>query len=125
VSATLLLDQLAWDLLIDIDGNIALATDPYSIAQDAASAIKLYLGELWYDTTQGVPYDQILGQFPSLTYIKSQLVNAALTVPEVVSAQVFISGFAGRQLSGQVQITTTSGSTSAASFNTFVTNFST
>jgi hypothetical protein len=112
------LDQLAWDLLIDIDGNIAVATDPYSIAQDAASAIKLYLGELWYDTTQGVPYEQILGQFPALTYVKSQLVNAALTVPEVASAQVFISGFAGRQLSGQVQVTTASGTTSVASFST-------
>ena len=115
---TLILDQINWDLLIDVDGNIAVATDPYSIAQDAASAIKLFLGELWYDTTQGVSYDQILGQFPSLSYIKNQLVNAALTVPEVASAQVFISSFENRQLAGQVQITTTSGTTSVANFST-------
>ena len=55
---TLLLDASAWDLVLDANGDIALAAPPYAVAQDVASAISLFLGELWYDTTQGVPYFQ-------------------------------------------------------------------
>jgi hypothetical protein len=114
--ATLLLDQSLWDLCTDASGNIAMATAPYAIAQDAASAIRLFQGELWYDTTQGVPYSQILGKYPPLSLVKTQLVNAALTVPGVVSAAVFISGISGRKLTGQVQVTDASGTTTSASF---------
>ena len=114
---TLLLDQTLWDLCADASGNIALAAPPYALAQDAASACKLFIAELWYDTTQGVPYiQQILGKYPPLSLVKAQLAAAALTVPGVVTAQVFITSFAGRKLAGQVQVTDTSGSISAASF---------
>lgn len=114
---TLLLDRTRWDLVLDVYGNIAVASDPYSVAQDAASAIKLFLGELWYDTTQGVPYfQQILGQWPPLQLIKSQLQAAALTVPEVTAAVVTIQSFTGRAISGQVQVTTATGQIVVASF---------
>jgi len=114
---TLLLDVQAWDLVLDVDGNMALATDPYSIAQDAASAIRLFLGELWYDTTQGVPYfGQILGQRPPISLMKAKFVAAALTVPEVTAAQCFITAFTDRVIEGQVQVTTKSGLTAAAAF---------
>ncbi|AJJ19826.1 hypothetical protein [Yersinia intermedia] len=53
---TLLLDRTAWDLVLDANGDIAMASLPYSIAQDVASAIKTFIGECWYDTSQGVPY---------------------------------------------------------------------
>jgi len=115
---TLLLDTGTWDLVIDASGNIAMASDPYSLAQDAASAIKLFQGELYYDTTQGVPYfAQILGQRPSLSLVKQQLVAAALTVPEVVNAQAFITAVTPtRQVQGQVQVSTATGKIAAASF---------
>jgi hypothetical protein len=113
---TLLLDVDTWDLVVDVSSNIAMASDPYAIAQDAASAIKLVRGELWYDTTQGVPYSTILGQLPALSYVKDQFVLAAETVPEVTSATVFISGFEDRILTGQVQVATASGATAAANF---------
>lgn len=107
---TLLLDTVAWDLVLDAAGDIAVASDPYSLAQDAASAIKTFLGEVYFDTTVGVPWEQqILGQAPSLALLKAQLVAAALTVPGVASATVFISAFADRQVQGQVQVTSTSG----------------
>jgi hypothetical protein len=115
---TLLLDQSSWDLLLDADGNVAVASDPYSIAQDAASAIRLIQGELWYDTTQGIPYfDAILGYRPPTSLIKAKFAAAALTVPGVVSAQVFVTGISGRRISGQVQVTTSTGQTVAASFS--------
>jgi len=115
---TLLLATDTWDLVIDANGNIAVASNPYALAQDAASAIRLFQGELYYDTTQGVPYfAQILGQRPSLSLVKQLLVNAALTVPEVQSAQCFITKVtATRQVQGQVQVTGPSGTVSTASF---------
>ena len=104
--------------MLDVNGNIALASNPYALAQDAASAIKLFAGELWYDTTQGIPYlSKVLGRLPSLAYLKGQFEEAALTVPEVASAKVFISSVSDRGVSGQVQVTSTSGQTSAASFS--------
>lgn len=114
---TLLLDQVLWDLTLDISGNIAVAENPYALAQDAASAIKLFQGELWYDTTQGVPYfTAILGQLPPISLVKQYLTDAALTVPEVTGARVFLTQIENRTLSGQVQITDAAGITSVASF---------
>lgn len=107
---TLLLDQTAWDLVLDINGNIALASAPYSIAQDVASATRTFLGECWYNTDLGVPYwQQILGQLPPLAYIQQQLINAAFTIPNVVDAQVTFQSFDNRELSGQIQIIDTDG----------------
>jgi hypothetical protein len=117
LAATLLLDQTTWDLVLDANGNIALATEPYSQAQDAASAIKTFLGECWWDTTVGIPYlTQVLGQSPPLTYLKELLQNAALTVQGVVAATAYISSFTDREVSGQVQIINSSGQTAAANF---------
>lgn len=114
---TLLLDRSTWDLVLDVNGDVAVASDPYSLAQDAASAVKLFLGELWFDTTQGVPYfGQILGQAPNFTFIKQRMVDAALTVPGVVAARVFFSSFEGRLLKGQVQVTDRAGVITSAGF---------
>lgn len=109
---SLLLDRTTWDVVKDANGNIAVASDPYSIAQDVACAIRLFKGELYYDTTKGVPhFQQILGHHPSLSVLKAALRTAALTVPEVASTAVFISGVQNREVQGQVQVTSTSGAT--------------
>ncbi len=115
---TLYLNPSTWDLVLDANGNIALATDPYSLAQDAASAIKTFLGEVWYNTLLGIPYwSNILGHSPPAEYMKAQFIAAALTVPEIESAAVFISGITlTRQITGQVQISTKSGAFSVATF---------
>lgn len=118
MAGTILLDQVAWDLLIDVNGNIAQASDPYSLAQDAASAIRTFLGEVYFDTSVGVPYlQEILGKNPPLTLLKAQFEKAALTVEGVVSAQCFISELSGRHLTGQIQVTSqATGQVSAATF---------
>jgi hypothetical protein len=114
---TLYLDPDAWDLALDASGNIAMASEPYSLAQDAASAVRTFQNEVYYDTTLGVPYfSELLNQMPPLSLLKSSLVTAAMTVPGVVSAQVFISGIADRVATGQVQVTDQNGIVSAASF---------
>ncbi len=115
---TLFLDPATWDLSLDSGGGIAVATSSYSLAQDAASAIRTFQGECYYDTSLGLPYwAQILnnGQ-ASVALVKAQFVAAALTVPGVVSARVFFSGLSGRNLTGQVQVTDSSGTVSTAEF---------
>jgi hypothetical protein len=114
---TLLLSRDNWDLSLDASGNVAMAAAPYALAQDAASAIRLFQGELWYDTGQGVPYfSQILGQAPPIAAMKAAFVTATLTVPGVVSAVCFISGINGRTVTGQVQVVDATGTTTAAGF---------
>jgi hypothetical protein len=113
---TLLLDRSTWDLVLDARGNLAVADDPYSITQDVASAVRLFRGELWYDTTKGVPhFEEILGKQPSLAVMKAVIQAAAVTVPEVVAATVYISGVVKREVTGQIQVTDTSGRTSVIS----------
>ena len=103
---TLLLDRTAWDLVLDTDGNIAVASDPYSIAQDICSYVRTFLGEVWYDTTKGVPYfSEVLGRPLDVNFIESLIANAAAEVPQVLTAQCTITSFEGRALSGQVQFT--------------------
>lgn len=120
---TLLLDIEVWDLVIDASNNIAVASNPYALAQDAASEIKLYQGELYWDTTRGIPYTsnatatgQILGLSPPANYMKQKFDEAALLVPEVVAAQSFIESFIGRKIKGQVQVTDREGAIAAIGF---------
>ena len=108
---TLLLDTQTWDLVLDAFGNIAVAAEPYAIAQDVASAIRLFNGELYYDTSKGVRYfEDILGHAPPLPLLKGELTNAALTVPLVRSAQAFIAVSKDRVVTGQVQCEAEAGS---------------
>jgi len=114
---SLYLNPSTWDLAVDSFGNIAVASDPYALAQNAATACRTFINDVYYDQTVGIPYfTQILGQLPTLQYVKAQLVAAAETVQGVVSAQAFITEFAGRQIQGQIQVTDTAGVTTAASF---------
>ena len=114
---TLLLDTVEWDLVLDAAGGIAVASDPYSVAQDVASAVRVFQGEEWYDTTAGVPYFQsILGQSPSLGFVKAQIAAAAATVPGCYNPVVFLNALVDRQLSGQIQFTLANGQTQAVGF---------
>jgi hypothetical protein len=107
---TLLLDIVLWDLVLDVDGNIAVASDPYSQAQDAASAIRTFINEAWYDTTLGINYfGDILGKSPPVSLIKADMVAEAETVPGVVTARVFLNAIENRKATGQVQITNQAG----------------
>lgn len=107
---TLLLDQTVWDLVLDAKGNIAMAQQPYAIAQDVASVTRTFKSECWYDTQQGLPYWQdVLGQFPPLSYVQQLLEVAALTVPDVATVKVGFTKFQNRVLSGQIEFIDTDG----------------
>lgn len=110
--STLLLDLDNWDLCADANGNIALASPPYSVAQDVASAIRTFLGDCYYDQTIGIPYfDQILGKTPPLSLFQEYIQNAALSVPSVVSAVCVVSSVVNRQVTGSVTFTDSAGVT--------------
>lgn len=114
---TVYLDPLEWDLALDASGNIALAAEPYALAQDAASAIRTFRGEAYYNVDLGVPYwGRILGELPPIDLMKAEFTAAALTVPGVVDAKAFITGITDRQVTGQVQVIDASGLVSAAGF---------
>jgi hypothetical protein len=121
---TILLDISTWDYVTDASGNWAMASEPYALAQDVSSAIRLVKGELWYDTTQGIPYlglngnnGTVLGLNPSVSVLQGYFVQAALSVPGVVSATAVIQSFSAttRQVTGQVQFTDSSGNTGLVS----------
>lgn len=115
--STVLLNPQTWDLMVSASKDIAVAAEPYALAQDAASAIKLFQGEDYYDTTRGIPYfEQILGHWPPIPVMKSYFVNAALTVPDVVAAQAFVTSVVDRRPAGQVQVTSVTGELSTAGF---------
>lgn len=116
---TLLLDRTTWDLVQDANGNIAVASSPYALGQDAASAIRVFGdsgpnfqgGESYWDTTLGVPYLTVVfwGPRPSVSLLKQLMVEQAMTVPGVASAQCFIEEVSDRGVRGQVQVTPASG----------------
>ena len=109
MATTLLLDQDAWDLCLDASGNWAVAAEPYAQAQDAASEIRVFAGECYYDTTLGVPYfTDGLGQGQPTPVLISKIEAAALRVPGVLSAVAYLNVAQG-VLSGQVQLSTTAG----------------
>ena len=114
---TWLLDVNTGDICLDLSGNIAVANAPYAIAQDVATQLSTFIGECWYDSTQGVPYwQQILGKRPPASLVASLLETQALLVPDVVTAVATINGLtAQRGLTGQMTITDTAGNVSTLS----------
>jgi len=101
---TLLLDQEVWDLVLDSNRNIAMAEPPYSVAQDVASALKLFKAELWFNTKKGMPYfEQILGKLPPQSFLIWHIEQAALSVPGVVKAKCFVDSFLDRQANALVE----------------------
>lgn len=103
---SLLFDPENWGtLLVDANGNIAVASEPYRIAQDVTTAVKLFKGDLWYAVDKGIPYyEQIYGLKPALVVVKDHLETAALSVEGVKTARADIVSFSGRELKAQIII---------------------
>jgi hypothetical protein len=115
--STLLLDQTQWDLVLDASGNIAMAAPPYALAQDVSSAVRTFLGEVYYNTKLGIPYFQsVLGQLPPASLLTQLMSNAALAVPGVVTATTVINSFNNGTVTGQVIFTDESGETTVVNF---------
>jgi len=112
---TWLLDWATGGICLDAYGNIAVASAPYSIAQDAATQASTFLGECWYDTSQGVDWwGDILGKNPPASLVASLIEAQVLLVPDVESVIVTLAGIdSNRNGVGQMLITDTDGTTTA------------
>lgn len=110
MATTLLLDRDDWDLCLDAAGNWALASEPYSQTQDAASAVRVFQGEAYYDMSLGVPYfSDVLGKYQPTQLMRAKAQQAAMTVPGVTDALAVLVTNPDRVLTGQIQIKTDGG----------------
>ena len=113
---TLLLDRSTWDLVVDARGNIAVASAPYALAQDVASAIQTYRGEAWYNTAIGVPYkSSVLGKRPPVSLLREYFGREALTVPGVVKTSCTLK-IVNRKVIGQIEFVDEEGIKNGARF---------
>ena len=112
MNTALLLNVATWDLTLDSGNNIASTTGAYSTAQNVACAIRTFLGELWYDTEQGVPYFQeILGLGVNQAQIQNAMDDAALSVPGVLRAKTVLQSLdrSSREIKGTIYVTDVAG----------------
>lgn len=85
-----------WDLGLDDQGNLGTFGDATNdspqtgpgmrLAQDVATRLRAWRGEVWFDTTQGIDYPRYLGQAPSLIQLRADYQSEALLVPLCVTA---------------------------------------
>lgn len=115
--STLKLDS-SWDLSVDGLGNIATNADSDAVIQDVASSIRTVQGELFYDTTQGIPYFlSVLGQNFSPQLFGAYVEQSALSVPGVDQAQATIGAISqDRKLTGTVMVIDETGTSLNAHF---------
>lgn len=106
MAITLYLEPNTWDLALDNDGNIAIATQTYQQAQDICSACRTMIKDMYYQQSEGIPYlEKILGQHTySLSLYRQQLHDCAMLVDGVISANVDLI-LEGRKLSGTIKFT--------------------
>lgn len=79
------------DILLDAYGNRILVGGDYGFAdgiqgvkQGVECRVKLFLGEVWTDESQGVPWnEQILIRNPSAIVVKAQIGRAIAATPDV------------------------------------------
>lgn len=106
-----------WDVGLDAAGNLAIETGAQAVAQDVASSVKVFVGDLFYDASAGIPYfDDVLGQGFSAPLVKALLEARALLVPTVVKAQAGPFKLVGRRLTGDVRVIDEAGVAALAHF---------
>ena len=99
------------DMVVDAKGDIAVATDEYEVAQNVASACRLWLGEAMYDRTRGIPYKfKVLGNKADMALLDDWFRTEAMTVLGVAECEPFLN-IENRTLTGYLRIKTNSGET--------------
>lgn len=117
---TLALDIGLWDLDVDVYGNLRTVGDStpgeqtgpgMRLAQDVATRVRAWRGEVYFDTSQGINYPAYLGGPPNLTVLQSAFNTEALKVPLCASALADFTFTAGssRQLSGVLNVSDVAG----------------
>jgi hypothetical protein len=80
------------DTFLDSNNNIAIISDVLSVSQTVKNAISLWLGEYQFNTTRGIPWQNILGNPLNKSLLNNYLKTAILSVAyvtEVISIEYF------------------------------------
>lgn len=97
--------KTTWDIYLNAAGDLFLADQDSSIAQDVASSVKTFEGECWYNNTLGMPYFQaIFGRAPPNSFVVDNIKKQAFTIDDVVSVNVQGIGLKNRNVSGVIVI---------------------
>lgn len=104
---TVFLLPKTWDLTLDTQGNIAVATEEYQQAQDIASSCRVFLNDDYYNKNDGIPYlESIMGlsNYPISLY-QRHLHDRSMLVDGVVSIDVKLLQLKDRVQSGSIEFT--------------------
>lgn len=104
---TFFLLPATWDLTLDTQGNIAVATEEYQQAQDISSSCRVFLGDDYYNKNDGIPYlESIMGRsaYPIALY-QRHLHDRSMLVDGVVSIDVSLQPIKDRVVSGNITFT--------------------
>ena len=116
---TLALNPSTWDVTTDALGNWATFGDATAtsdqtgpgmrLAQDVATRCLAWRGEVYYDTTQGIRYEQIMGQYPNLALLQNSFNQEGLKVPLCQTALANFTFTAGsaRRITGTLTVSDT------------------
>lgn len=96
----------SWDISLDGGGNLAQVSEKLAVAQDVATAVRLFQGEAVYLSERGVPhYTDNLGVKLSQAMIRSDITDIALTVPNVTAVSIENEQLSGRTYTADIRIT--------------------
>ena len=102
---SLRLNEENWDLVTDRSANLAIVSDNERIAQDVATATRVWLGEAWNDVEIGVPYETVIfARNPPPSLVKEYIRKTALTVEGVERISVELGPTEDRKQSGRIRI---------------------
>ena len=114
---TLMLDD-SWDITLNSDGKIKVATDAYAIAQNGSNAVRLFQRDAYFDQQKGIPHFDIeLGHVvAAVPILESRIKQALLAVDGISDALAVLEIEKNRVLGGNAYITLTGGETAKISF---------
>lgn len=109
-----------WDLDLDDQGSLRTVGDATNrdtqtgpgmrLAQDVASRLRAWRGEVWFDGDQGIDYTRYLGGAPAVVQLSADFQSEALRVPECNTALADVSLTARtRALAGTLYVTDLTG----------------
>lgn len=109
-----------WDLDLDDQGDIRTVGDAtisdvqtgpgMRLAQDVATRLRAWRGEVWFDVTQGIDYPRYLGLAPSVIQLRADYQSEALLVPLCATALADLSlTRPGREVGGTIYLSDLSG----------------
>lgn len=110
----------SWDLDLDDQANLATVGDATAgevqtgpgmrLAQDVATRLRAWRGEVWFDTEQGIDYPRYLGQAPSLVQLRADCQSEALLVPLCATALADLAlSRTDRQVGGTIYLSDLTG----------------